>query len=121
MEAGVEHIGRGTAKQVEAMLIVTDSSIKSLEIARHIHDLAQKAGIRELFIVGNKIANANQKDAVERYAKTHNLILLDEIPHDEEVTDAEMVGETPLKRKESMAIKSIERIGEKLLNHLHPS
>ncbi|UCD96158.1 MAG: P-loop NTPase [Candidatus Bathyarchaeota archaeon] len=121
MEAGVEHIGRGTAKQVEVMLIVTDSSIKSLEIARHIHDLAQKAGIRELFIVGNKIANDGQKKAVEKYAEIHNLILLDEIPHDEVVTNAEMEGETPLKRKESTAIKSIERIGGKLLNHLQPS
>ena len=118
MEAGVEHIGRGTAKQVEAMLIVTDSSIKSLEIARHIHDLAQKAGIRQLFIVGNKIANERQKEAVERYAKIHSLILLDEVPHDEEVVEAEMKGETPLKRKESVAIKSIERIGTKLLNIL---
>ncbi|MCK4498615.1 hypothetical protein KAU25_05410, partial [Candidatus Bathyarchaeota archaeon] len=71
-----------------------------------------------LFIVGNKIANERQKEAVEKYAKNHSLILFDEVPHDEEVVEAEMKGETPLKRKESVAIKSIERIGAKLLNTL---
>ncbi len=30
LEAGVEHIGRGTARQVDALLIVADSNLKSL-------------------------------------------------------------------------------------------
>jgi CO dehydrogenase maturation factor len=31
LEAGIEHMGRGTAEYVETMLIVTDPSLKSLE------------------------------------------------------------------------------------------
>jgi len=37
LEAGVEHIGRGTARAVDVLLIVADSNLKSLEIAKHIH------------------------------------------------------------------------------------
>jgi CO dehydrogenase maturation factor len=40
MEAGVEHLGRGTAAYVDMMLIVTDASLKSLETARTIHTIA---------------------------------------------------------------------------------
>jgi CO dehydrogenase maturation factor len=40
LEAGVEHIGRGTARAVDTLLIVADSNLKSLEIAKHIHDMA---------------------------------------------------------------------------------
>ncbi|UCB60644.1 MAG: AAA family ATPase, partial [Candidatus Bathyarchaeota archaeon] len=47
MEAGVEHLGRGTARHVDAMLVVADSSIKSLVISKHIHSLAKEAGIRQ--------------------------------------------------------------------------
>ena len=34
MEAGLEHLGRGTAEGVDVMLIVTDANAKSLETAR---------------------------------------------------------------------------------------
>ncbi|MQY61688.1 cobyrinic acid a,c-diamide synthase, partial [archaeon] len=44
MEAGVEHMGRGTASQVDIMLIVADSSRKSLEIAKKISAFAHEAG-----------------------------------------------------------------------------
>src|SRR3989304_6663857 len=57
MEAGVEHMGRGTGKHVDAMLIVVDAGIKSLEIAKHIHELAVGAGMKRICLVGNKIDN----------------------------------------------------------------
>ena len=55
MEAGVEHMGRGTASQVEIMLVVADSSRKSLEIAKKISGLAHEAGIKNVFVVGNRV------------------------------------------------------------------
>ena len=50
LEAGVEHIGRGTAKEVDALIIVADSNLKSLEIAKHIHDMATAAGMKHLYL-----------------------------------------------------------------------
>jgi len=55
LEAGVEHIGRGTAKQVDALIIVADSNLKSLEIAKHIHGLAAEAGMKQLYLVANRV------------------------------------------------------------------
>ena len=49
MEAGVEHMGRGTASHVDIMLIVADSSRKSLEIAKKLSGFAHQAGIKTRF------------------------------------------------------------------------
>ncbi len=114
MEAGVEHLGRGTAKSVDIMLIVADSSIKSLEIAKRINELAAEAGIRKIFLVGNKVADEMQKDAIEAFAKKNQLKLFDLIPFDKNVLTAEMQGETPLKNPDSSSIRRIKKIGASL-------
>ena len=115
MEAGVEHLGRGTAKNVDVMLIVTDSSIKSLETAKHIHKLAKNAGIESVFLVGNKVASELQRKAVQRFAEGNGLDILDFVPFDQQVIDAETDGDTPLKHQGSPALQTIRNLGERLI------
>jgi CO dehydrogenase maturation factor len=115
LEAGVEHIGRGTARQVDTLLIVADSNLKSLEIAKHIHDLAANAGMKQLYLVGNRVMNETQKEAIQSFADKNGLSLLTFIPFDQKVTEADMLGETPLKRKEIEAVRTIDNICETLL------
>jgi CO dehydrogenase maturation factor len=55
MEAGIEHLGRGTAEGVEVMLIVVEPSAQSIETARRIHRLAGDLGVKKIFAVANKI------------------------------------------------------------------
>ena len=112
LEAGVEHIGRGTAKRVDALLIVADSNLKSLEIAKHIHDLASKAEMKELYLVGNRVMNEAQKTAIRTFAEKNGLSLLTLIPFDPRVTDADMQGETPLMKKEIEAVEVIDGLCE---------
>ena len=115
LEAGVEHIGRGTARQVDALLIVADSNLKSLEIAKHIHDLASKAGMKQLYLIGNRVMNDTQKEAIQRFADKNGLSLLAFVPFDQKVIEADMLGETPLKNKEIVAVKTIDNICELLI------
>jgi CO dehydrogenase maturation factor len=114
-EAGVEHIGRGTARQVDALLIVADSNLKSLEIAKHIHDLAANAGMQHLYLVGNRIMNERQKAAVTSFAEKNDLSILTFIPFDAKVIEADTLGETPLKNKEISAVSAIDNICDVLL------
>jgi CO dehydrogenase maturation factor len=115
LEAGVEHIGRGTARQVDALLIVADSNLKSLEIAKHIHDLAANAGMKQLYLVGNRVMNAAQTEAISAYAEKNGLSLLTFIPFDPKVTEADMRGETPLLNKEIEAVRVIDGLCETLI------
>jgi CO dehydrogenase maturation factor len=115
MEAGVEHIGRGTARHVDKMLIVVNANMKSLETAKHIHELAAKAGMKRIFLVGNKVENNTQRKNIENFAEKNGLSILGFVPFDQEVVDVEMRGETPLSHKESEALHAIEKLCNKLM------
>jgi CO dehydrogenase maturation factor len=115
LEAGVEHIGRGTARQVDALLIVADSNLKSLEIAKHIHDLASAAGMKQLYLIGNRVMNDTQKQAIQTFADKNGLTVLAFVPWDQKVIEADMLGHTPLKDKEIAAVKSIDSICQLLI------
>jgi CO dehydrogenase maturation factor len=114
MEAGVEHLGRGTARHVDSMLIVADANMKSLHVAKQIHELATKAEMNQVFLIGNKIANQTQKEVIENFAEENGLRILDFVPFDPKVVEAEMRGETPLKHKELDAMRAIEKLSTKL-------
>jgi CO dehydrogenase maturation factor len=115
LEAGVEHIGRGTARQVDALLIIADSNLKSLEIAKHIHDMAMTAGMKQLYLIGNRVMNDTQKKAIQSFAEKNDLSLLAFVPFDQKVIQSDMLGITPLKNKDIAAVKTIDNICEILL------
>ena len=115
LEAGVEHIGRGTAKEVDALLVVADSNLKSLEIAKHIHDMASAAGMKNLFLVGNRVMNEAQKQVILDFAAKNGIAVLDFVPWDQQVIEADMLGVTPLHNKDIEAVKAIDKICEHLL------
>jgi CO dehydrogenase maturation factor len=114
MEAGVEHIGRGTAQRVDALLIVADANLKALEIAKHIHDLATKAGMKHIYLIGNRVMDNAQKEAITNFAQQNNLTILAFVPFDQKIIEAEMHGETPLKHQDIEAVKAIDNISETL-------
>ena len=118
LEAGVEHIGRGTARQVDVLLIVADSNLKSLEIAKHIHDMAKAAEMKQLYLIGNRVMNEEQKTAIQNFADTNGLTLLAFVPFDQKVIEADMLGETPLKNKDMPAVKTIDNICELLIKKI---
>lgn len=116
MEAGVEHMGRGTAEHVETMLVITDSSLKSKETAKKIHSLAKQIGIRECAIIGNKVMNEREGELIEQFAKRNEIPLLGLVPFDEIVLNADVNGETPLRyTSRSAGVMAIHKMGEKLL------
>jgi len=115
MEAGVEHIGRGTARRVDTLLIVVDSNMKALEIAKRIHDLATSAGMKQIFLIGNRVMNSAQKEAIKSFAEKNGLPILAFVPFDQQVIEADTRGETPLKYKEIEAVRTIDNICEALV------
>jgi CO dehydrogenase maturation factor len=61
MDAGVENLGRGTAKAVDALLIVVEPGQRSFQTARSIRELAKDLGIRKCYIVGSKTRNEEER------------------------------------------------------------
>jgi len=54
MDAGVEHLGRGTAQAVDAFIIVVEPGRRSIQTAEAIRDLAADLGIERSYVVGSK-------------------------------------------------------------------
>ncbi len=57
MEAGIEHLGRGTAEAVDAMLVVVEPGWASLQTAARVAKLAGDLGITRVHAVANKIGS----------------------------------------------------------------
>lgn len=62
MEAGIEHLGRATARSIDKMLITVEPGSRSIFTAKTIIKLAQEIGIDEFGIIGNKIQDKAQKN-----------------------------------------------------------
>jgi CO dehydrogenase maturation factor len=64
MEAGIEHLGRGTAEGVDIMLVVVEPGWASLETAARVVSLGRDLGIRRTCAIANKIACESDLDFV---------------------------------------------------------
>ena len=87
MYAGVEHLGRGTADFVDAMLIVVEPTRRSLGTAAQIKQLANDIGLTRLWLVGNKVRNADEEAFL--LAETPGLPVLGVMPADLLVQEAD--------------------------------
>jgi len=61
MDAGVENLGRGTAKAVDAFIIVVEPGTRSFQTARAIRKLATDLGVTKTYIIGSKVQNEEDK------------------------------------------------------------
>jgi CO dehydrogenase maturation factor len=83
MEAGVEHLGRGTAEGVDQMLVVVEPGWASLQTATSVVRLARDLGIQRIHTVANKVAG----DADLAFVRAHleEPPLLGTLPYDREL------------------------------------
>jgi len=118
MEAGIEHLGRGTARHVDLMLAVADSNLKALETAGKIAKLASDMQIEKVFLVGNKVSNRLEEEAIAKFASEARIKLLGFIPYDEKILEADRLGKSPfLCAADASAVRALMKLGEKLLSY----
>ncbi|MDD1669279.1 MAG: P-loop NTPase [Methanomicrobiales archaeon] len=91
MEAGVEHLGRGTTQTVEALLVVTEPTVKSVDAAGQIARLARDLGITRIFGVVNKVRGGEGEAFLSRLSLA-GVEPLGTIPFESAVQKAEEQG-----------------------------
>jgi CO dehydrogenase maturation factor len=62
MEAGIEHLGRGTGEGVDALLAVVESDRRSIETKLRIEELAGDVGIDSIYTVCNKVRGEEDRE-----------------------------------------------------------
>jgi CO dehydrogenase maturation factor len=93
MEAGIEHLGRGTTASMDAMLVVIEPGLRSVQTAQSIRKLAADLGITRLFVVLNKLVDPEEQSIIE--ANLDGLPLLGSVSYDPELRRADLRGESP--------------------------
>lgn len=91
MEAGVEHLGRGTTQGIDWLLIVSEPGNKSIETTFRIHKLGKELGIKRIGVIGNKIRNASDENYLKENLK--NIEIIGFVPFSQEIQQAELTGE----------------------------
>jgi CO dehydrogenase maturation factor len=108
MVAGLEHLGRGTARRMDVMLVVVEPRMKSIDTVRRIIRLAGDIEIKEVLAVGNKVRNAVERAFIEEKVKELGISTVAYIPYDDSVAEADMLGKAPVDHdSKSPAIKAV--------------
>ena len=96
MEAGIEHLGRGTASAMDKLIVVVEPGRRSVDTAHNIKRLAADIGLNRIVLVGNKIRGEADRKFLEKYVI--GLEWLGFLPYDEEIIEADLSGESPYDR-----------------------
>ncbi len=94
MEAGVEHLGRGTSRYMDGLVIVVNPGKRSRMAARKIRKLGTDIGIKHIYVLGNRITSDADRNLI--YDSMHQEFdLLGFLPEADEIARADRQGGRP--------------------------
>ncbi len=111
MEAGLEHLGRGTADSVDALLVVVEPSQKSIQTAKSIRKLSQEIGLKNQFLLVNKVRDEEEGENLKKDLK--ELSFLGLIHQSEKIRLADLKGKSPFD-SDSKFVQEIKVIKDNL-------
>ena len=65
MEAGLEHLGRGTTEGVDAFVVVIEPGARSVQTYKNVKRLAKDLGVSQVKVVANKCSNEDDENLSE--------------------------------------------------------
>ena len=124
MEAGIEHLARGTASAVDKLIVVVEPGRRSVETAQHIKKLAGEIGLSRVFLLGNKIRNQEDRRFLEEFVTGFEWLGF--LPYDDEIIKCDLRGKSPYDADtsakhmvEDMVSSLINEAPEKEGDHIH--
>lgn len=116
MEASMEHMKRGTAKYVDTMFTVVEPYYRSLEAAGRFAKLAKELGVKNVKAIANKVKTEEEQEAIREFCSGIDLPVSVYIPHDPQVTKADLSGKSIIDFDENaQLVKSLKPLADKLL------
>ncbi|HOE18021.1 MAG TPA: carbon monoxide dehydrogenase accessory protein CooC [Syntrophorhabdaceae bacterium] len=93
MEAGLEHLGRGTTEYMDALIVVVEPGRRSFQTAYQIKRLSEDLNMKRVYIVGNKIVDEADRLLIRESLK--DLPYLGDMIYNEKVAEADKKGVSP--------------------------
>ncbi len=111
MEAGIEHLGRGTAQGVDRLIIVVEPGRRSIETAAKVRELTEDIGLSQVAAVGSKVRNEKEEQFLRD--NLNGIELVGVLPFSEEIATADLESRPP-SLDDPEILKAIEGIASKL-------
>jgi CO dehydrogenase maturation factor len=111
MEAGLEHLGRGTAENMEQFVVVIEPGARSIQTYKNVKRLATQLGIKKVRVVANKVRDKEDEEFIQSRIPADDLLGF--IHYNTDVIDADRKGKSPYDFSET-AIQEVRAIKERL-------
>jgi CO dehydrogenase maturation factor len=115
MEAGIEHLGRGTARGVDLLVIVVEPAQQSIGTARAVYQLARQIDIQHIGFVGNKMKS--QDDRSYLCEQLPMFAPLGFIPYSDIIRAADRTGEPLIQRLDENLLRIFSTIYSSIIKY----
>ena len=111
MEAGLEHLGRGTASMMDQFIVVIEPGARSVQTYEKVKQLAADLGITRVRVVANKVRNADDENFIR--SRIPEDALLGMIHYNADVIEADRRGLSPFDLSKT-AVEEIRAIKNRI-------
>lgn len=111
MEAGLEHLGRGTATGVDWLVVVVEPGRRSIETAHQVRRLASDIGVKALLFVGNKIRSEKDEEFLKEQMPDFDFLGF--IPYRSTIIEADLDGRPPFE-KDRETLEAVKEMIKKI-------
>ena len=116
MEAGIEHLTRGTAESVDAFIVVVEPGQRSIQTARAVFEMAQGLGVHKVFAVANKVRGAGDLKFIKD--NIGGVEVIGSIAFDHAIMEADIKGSSPYRYSEA-TVKEVRDLKKKVEKNLN--
>ena len=111
MEAGLEHLGRGTTSGMDAFIVVIEPGARSVQTYKNVKRLAKDLGVGQVMVVANKVRSEDDEEFIRSKIPAEDLLGF--IHYNSEVIDADRQGQSPYDFSDAL-IQEVRSIKEKI-------
>ena len=111
MEAGLEHLARGTTSFVDAFIVVIEPGARSVQTYHSVKRLAADLGVKQVFVVANKVRDEYDEEFVKSQIPAEDLLGM--VHYSGKVADADRKAASPYDIADD-AVEEIRSIKKKI-------
>jgi len=107
MEAGIEHLTRGTTEAVDAFIVVVEPGKRSIQTAHTVKKMAEGLGVGKVYVVANKVRTPEDEEFIRK--STSGMIFAGALSYNASVVEADVSGTAPFSAS-SEFVKEVQKI-----------
>ncbi len=111
MEAGLEHLARGTTEGMDQFVVVVEPGARSVQTYKNVKRLAEQLGVHQVGVVANKVRGPEDEAFIKSRIPDEDFLGF--IHYNSEVIDADRKGISPYDESK-VAVEEIRAIKERM-------